>query len=75
MTQQEQQAHQYGKSLLGKTAQSTVLTMISNSGEKVYEPSSKITAYEVVYHFGEHVVMVIISGVSVFEQTLFNIKQ
>jgi hypothetical protein len=48
--------------------------MISETGNKVHEPSSKITGYEVVYHFGEYVVMAIVSGVSVFEDTLFNIN-
>jgi hypothetical protein len=74
MTNKEKQAHEYGKSLVGRTAQSTVLTMISETGNKVHEPSSKITGYEVVYHFGEYVVMAIVSGVSVFEDTLFNIN-
>lgn len=65
----------YGKSLIGKSAQSTVLTMISNCGQKkVAEPSQKITGYSIQSWCGEPELMVTMGGKEVFENTLFNIN-
>lgn len=65
----------YGESLIGKTAQSTVLTMISDCGQKtVLEPAQKITGYSVENWLGEPKLMVTIGGVEVFEDTLRRIN-
>lgn len=64
----------YGQSLIGKSAQSTILTMISNDGQRaIPEPSKKITSYEIVETFQEPTLMVSVGGDMVFESTLFNI--
>lgn len=63
-----------GESYIGKTAQSKILTMIGNNGQRVFEPAQKITGYEVVEMFGEPTLMLIIGGESVLESTVFNIN-
>jgi len=69
-----QMSHNFVKSMIGKTAQSRILTMISDNGNKTFESAQPITGYEVVKHFGDYVVMFTIGGNSVFEDTLFNIN-
>lgn len=70
----------YGKQLIGRTAQSTLLTQISQNGQnKVMEPPMKILSYEIVEVCGEPTLMVELdtdfNGVqSVYEETLRNIK-
>jgi len=63
-----------GKQLVGKKAQSTILTEINGKGRKVYSPQQVITGYEIVTSCMELELMVTLGGESVFEWTLFNIK-
>lgn len=69
-----QDCAKYGQYLIGKTAQSRLLTELSNSGKKVICAPQLITGYEIVESFQEPSVMVIIGGESVMEETLFNIN-
>lgn len=70
-----QELEKYGKSLIGKKAQSTVLTEISECGQKsVMEPAQEITGYNIVKWCGEDVLEVTLGGVKVFEDTLRSIK-
>lgn len=73
MNKTTKELHTLGKSLIGKKAQSRLLTMINDKGQKVMEPAQLITNYEIVYEFLEPVLMVIIGGESVYEDTLINI--
>lgn len=80
MTQQEYDFQKYelsayGQGLVGRTAQSRILTEIGSKGGKVISPAQKITGYEVVEVFQEPVLMVTIGGESVYEDTLFNISK
>lgn len=63
-----------GESLIGKTAQSRLLTEISANGNKILSAPQKITSYEIVEEFMQPSVMVTIGGESIFEDLLFNIK-
>jgi len=64
------EAIKLGESIIGKMAQSRLLTMIDSKGNKVLEPAQKITGYEVITEFMESEVMAIIGGESVYEETL-----
>lgn len=68
------QAESYGKHLVGKKAQSTILTEISHSGKKVHQAPQEITGFEIVEMFMEPTLMVTLGGESVFESSLFNIR-
>ena len=68
-----QSLHARGQAYIGKMAQSTVLTMITNSGGCTMEPAQKITGYTIQDVFMEPVIMVAIDGCEVFEYTLRNI--
>lgn len=67
------QAHLLGLSLIGKKAQSRLLTEISNKGARVLRQPMLITGFEIVESFMEPELMVIIDGESVLEETLINI--
>lgn len=61
--------------ILGKSAQSSVLTMISDCGQRsVPEPPQKITGYEIIDGLGCCELMMIVGGESVLYDTLFNIN-
>lgn len=74
LTTQYKAEEALGKRLIGRKAQSTILTEISINGNKMYQPQQIITGYEIVECFMEPTLMVIIGGESVFESTLFNIQ-
>ena len=63
-----------GSRLIGKTAQSSLLTELDKNGKKLVSAPQGITAYEIVEVFQEPTLMVTLGGESVFEDTLFNIK-
>lgn len=65
---------EYGKSLIGKTAQSKLLTEISPKGNRVLQSPQEITGFEVVTCFQESELMVCIGGELVYESTLINIS-
>lgn len=65
----------YGQSLIGKTAQSNLLTEIGINGEKSICQPQVITGYEIVTEFQEDALMVHIGGETVYEETLFNISR
>lgn len=65
--------NKYGSSLIGKKAQSILLTRLNDKGRMVHEEPQEITGYEIVQMFMEDTLMVFIGGTSVFEDTLFNI--
>lgn len=62
-----------GKSLIGKKAQSKLLTELTASGRQILSPAKVITAYEIVQSFMEPTLMVTIDGETIFEETLINI--
>lgn len=73
--------HSYGKSLIGKTAQSRLLTGISSSGKQFILPAHRILSYHVEKtHFNEPTLFVTVdSGLlpektEVPEESLFNIN-
>jgi len=69
--QEKERLEKFGKLLIGRKAQSTLLTMLSpNRQNIVMEPAQKITAYEIVENFMEPELMVILGGESVYESTL-----
>jgi len=69
--QEKERLEKFGKLLIGRKAQSTLLTMLSPNGQNiVMEPAQKITAYEIVENFMEPELMVILGGESVYESTL-----
>jgi hypothetical protein len=72
---QLQRLNQIGEKHIGMLAQSGLLTMIGDKGQKVLQPAQKITGYEIVYNFGEPELMFIINGDSVYENTCFNFKK
>lgn len=63
-----------GKSLVGKKAQSRLLTEISANGQKVLSAPQLITGFEIVESFGEPDLMLIIDDQVIFEDLLINIK-
>jgi hypothetical protein len=67
----------YGKSLVGKSAQSRLVKELSPCGQKSFiAPRAKIVGYEIVESFMEPTLMVTLStGETVFEDTLFNISK
>lgn len=70
----------YGKSLVGKTAQSTLITQISNNGQhKIMCPAMKIVGYEIVEVCREPQLMVVLDTdfdgeQSVYEDSLRSIQ-
>lgn len=74
MKSELQSLHTYGQSLVGRMAQSTIHTMISESGGKIMQPPQKITAYRIDEWCGEPMLLVTIDGAEVFEDALRNIK-
>ncbi len=64
----------YGRSLVGKSAQSRILTGIGNRGQLIWLPEQLITAFEIVWNLGEPQLMVTLGGESVYEDSLFNVK-
>jgi len=66
----------YGNSLIGKTAQSTILTQISKCGQKAeMMPAQKITGYSVQEWCGEPNLMICVGTEEVWEDSLRNIKE
>lgn len=69
------EANKIGAAYVGKMAQSTLLTMISECGQNsIPEPAQKITAFEVVPYFGQYALMLSVGGTLVYESTCFNIQ-
>lgn len=66
-------AQRLGNSLIGKKAQSRLLTEISNDGRQVLRQPMLITGFEIVESFAEPTVIVTIDGEGVFEDVLINI--
>jgi hypothetical protein len=64
----------YGRSLIGKMAQSRLLKEINAKGYEVLQSPQKITAFEIIDWMGEPTLMVTLGGGSVFEDTIINIK-
>lgn len=67
------QAVKLGESLVGKSAQSNLLTQLTATGNQALCASQRISAYEIVEVGVEPTVMAIIGGESVFEEYLINI--
>jgi hypothetical protein len=65
----------YGSRLIGKTAQSTLLTCIADNGHKIDHGPQLISGYEIIEQFMKPELMVIIGGESVLESTLYNISR
>ena len=63
-----------GESLVGKTAQSRLLTELTETGKQVLCAPQLITGYEIVENFKEPTVMAIIGGESIYEDLLINIQ-
>ena len=69
------EATRIANEILGKSAQSSVLTMISDCGQhKIPEPQQKITGYEIIDGLGCCELMMIVGGEAVLYETLFNIS-
>ena len=62
-----------GQSLIGKKAQSRLLTEISATGKKVLSAPQLITGFEIVESGGEPDLMLTIDGEQIFEDLLINI--
>ncbi len=62
-----------GESLVGKYAQSRLLTELTATGKQVLSAPQKITGFEVVESFKEPTVMAVIGGEVIFEDLLINI--
>lgn len=69
-----QNAVKLGEHLVGKTAQSRMLTELTANGRQVLCAPQKITGYEIVESFMEPTVMVFIGGESIYEDLLININ-
>jgi hypothetical protein len=61
-----------GAALIGKSCQSSILTMISGNGRKVLEPAQIISGYEIVPNFGDYELMLVVGGESVYYDTCIN---
>ncbi len=69
------EAHRIGTESIGRTCQSTVLTMISACGQKkILQPPQRITNFEVIRVGQEFDLLLIVGGDSVFYDTCFNFK-
>ena len=64
----------YGRSLIGKIAQSRLFKEIDERGYEILQPPQKITAFGIIDWMGEPTLMVTLGGESVFEDTVINIK-
>lgn len=62
-----------GESLVGKKAQSRLLTEIGENGNKKLCAPQIITGYEIVESFQEPAVMAVIDGTPIYEDLLINI--
>jgi hypothetical protein len=69
-----QSAVKLGEHLVGRTAQSRLLTELTSTGKQVLCAPQKITGYEIVESFMEPAVMVAIAGESIYEDLLINIS-
>lgn len=58
--------------MMGQFAQSSILTMISERGNKVCEPMQKITGYEIVEFLDGYELFLVLGGESVLWDTCFN---
>lgn len=74
-TIEAKQLFEYGCSLVGKTCQSTLLTMISPKGGKIHEPAQKITGCQIVYVCDDPQLMLTVGGEDVYEDTCFNFSK
>jgi hypothetical protein len=68
-----QELQKYGQSLIGKSAQSGLLSEIGKNGQKVMSQPQKITGFEIVEVMQEPMLLINIGGVEVFEDLLINI--
>lgn len=73
MSTQKQELETYGKSLVGKSAQSRMLKVLDGNGRTRIAPPSKITGYEIVTQFCKPSLMVILDGESIHEELIINI--
>lgn len=67
------ECHKLGKALVGKMAQSGLLSEISVKGMKILSAPQEITGYEIVEEFRKPTIMVFIGGESIHEELLINI--
>jgi hypothetical protein len=63
-----------GQSLVGKTAQSRILTVKDATGNKVMAPAQEITGYTVLECCGGWECMATIGGIKIFADLLKNVK-
>jgi len=69
------EATRIANEIMGKKCQSSILTMISDCGQKkVCEPAQLITGYEIIDGLGCCELMMIVGGESVLYDTCFNIR-
>jgi hypothetical protein len=73
MSTQKHELETYGKSLVGKMAQSRLLKTLGADGKARIAPPSKITGYEIVTQFCRPALMVILDGESIHEELIINI--
>lgn len=73
MPTQKQQLETYGKSLVGKSAQSRLLKTLGSDGKARIAPPVKITGYEIVTQFCKPALMVIMDGESIHEELIINV--
>jgi hypothetical protein len=73
------QLENYGKSLIGKSCQSSLVTELSNKGKKIMQKPSKIVGYEINLYLNEPQLMLVLDTpmdgeVVVYEDTCININ-
>ena len=75
----KQALNDYGKSLIGKTCQCTIVTELSNYGNKIMQKPSKIVGYEINLYLDEPQLMLVLDTpldgeVVVYEDLCININ-
>lgn len=72
--QQAEELKKYGQSLIGKTAQSRLLTELTATGKQKLCAPQLITGFEIVEVFQEPTLMVSFDGITIFEDLIININ-
>lgn len=69
------EAEKLGNQVSGMKCQSSILTQISDCGQKkVAQPAQKITGYEIIDILGGVELMLVVGGESVFIDTCYNFQ-
>lgn len=79
MNNERESLENYGKSLIGKSCQSSIVTEISDKGNKIAQKPSKIVGYEINLYLMEPQLMLVLDTpldgeVVVYENLCYNIN-